>query len=667
MASAVERTCEEYAGRGELVVMAGAGVSAGWPAAVPSWNPLNESIFHALRVRLAAGMEKPGVLEPLESSVTDARKGQQFPPDYQAQLIEEMCGMRYFQALQALDIEHGNAAHEAIAVLAAGGALRAVVTTNFDRLIERSLERCGVAFTPAFDEAGFAALTSARDGPLPVIKVHGCVSSPESMVDTWKQRCRGRSQALIDVVAPLHDAFWMYAGFSAADLDDDDSYLGLLAGAQRSPGAVYIRFPGDPDLGVGAQKLVAAYGDRGDAPIVDIADCLGDLGSAIGAPSAPAVPADAPLGRKEVEDGLARWAGGLSVAATGLCVAAVLEAVREGEQAAYLLDALVRKDGLRDERDTPDFRVLQLEYGRLGGALGRFTGMLDMQGAASNASVEVTQSLFRILDSDAGFIARAWLAPLYLWHGQGEAATAFAETIINGFIDGGWDGRQPRSDEEVVDAWMCAAQVLVFDADDHTTMALHGTAPKPIELAQATGDVVREARVAALHLLTLAETSEDLAVLAGSYDAVFEHVRRVNDGAAIGLRSLALGRWHVRGGRAQQALDELGNAWSAFRPLGMDPWVVYLRIQQLDALAQLGRLDEVNAGLDQLAPEMDRFPVLRSFFHWAVAQMQSDAGGGDAGATYRAAVDDAFASGLHHRHAVLAAALSAAVRPAADR
>ena len=140
---------------------------AGWPAAVPSWNPLNESIFHALRGRLAAGMEKPGVLEPLESSVTDAREGEQFPPDYQAQLIEEMCGIRYFQGLQALDIEHGNAAHEAIAALAAGGALRAVVTTNFDRLIERSLERRGIAFTPAFDEAGFAALTSARDSPLP--------------------------------------------------------------------------------------------------------------------------------------------------------------------------------------------------------------------------------------------------------------------------------------------------------------------------------------------------------------------------------------------------------------------------------------------------------------------------------------------------------------------
>ena len=293
--------------------------------------------------------------------------------------------------------------------------------------------------------------------------------------------------------------------------------------------------------------------------------------------------------------------------------------------------------------------------------------MLDMQGAASNASVEVTQSLFRILDSDAGFIARAWLAPLYLWLGRGEEATAFAETIINGFIDGGWDGPQPRSDEEVVDAWMCAAQVLVFDADNHTVIALHGTAPKPIELAGATGDVVREARVAALHLLALSETHEDLAVLAGSYDAVFEHVRRVNDGAAIGLRSLALGRWHVRGGRAQQALDDLGKAWSAFRPLGMDPWIVYLRIQQLDALAQLGRLDEVNAGLGQLAPEMDRFPVLRSFFHWAVAQMQGAAGDGDAGATYRTAVDDAFASGLHHRHAVLSAALSAAapssVRP----
>jgi hypothetical protein len=665
MASAVQRTCEEHARRGELVVMAGAGVSAGWPAAVPSWNPLNEKIFHALRERIATGIEKPGVLEPLEAAVASARALNRFPPDYQAQLIEEMCGIRYFQGLQALDIEQGNAAHEAIAALAAGGALRAVVTTNFDRLIERALERLGVAFTPAFDEASFTALRA--DAPLPVIKVHGCVSSPASMVDTWKQRLRGRSRALVDCLAPLHDAFWVYAGFSAADLDDDDTYLGLLAGAGRSPGAVYIRFPGHPDLGIGAQKLVNAYGDRGEAPVVDVGDVLGELGAAIGAPPARAVPADAPSGLDEVEAGFVRWADALSVASAGLCVAAILEAVGEGEQAVYLLDVLVRRDGLLHERGTPDFAALRLQYGRLGGAFGRFTGTTDIQGAASNASVETRESLRRILDSDAGFAARAWLAPLQLWLNDGANANALAMEILNGFVADHWDGPQPRGAEDVVDAWICAAQVWVFDADNQTVIVLDGTAPKAIELARTAGDLVRAARVAALHLLAVAETAADLTARAASYDPVFAHVARVDDGMAFGLRSLALGRWHVRAGRGQEALDCLGSAWSFFRALGMDPWIRYLRIQQLDALAQLGRLDDADIGVKQLSPEIERFPALLSFFLWAVAQMQASAGNSDAGATYRSAVDAALASGLYHRHAVLAAALNRATQSATDR
>jgi hypothetical protein len=45
--SDVQRTCEELAQRGGLVVMAGAGVSAGWPSAVDPW--LLYARIHATR------------------------------------------------------------------------------------------------------------------------------------------------------------------------------------------------------------------------------------------------------------------------------------------------------------------------------------------------------------------------------------------------------------------------------------------------------------------------------------------------------------------------------------------------------------------------------------------------------------------------------------------
>jgi hypothetical protein len=485
------------------------------------------------------------------------------------------------------------------------------------------------------------------------------------MVDTWKQRRVGRSQVLTDLLAPLHDAFWVYAGFSAADLDDDDSYLGFLAGAQRSPGAVYIRFPGDErPLGPGAQKLMVAYAEGGDAPVVDVDEYLRGLGAAIGAPPATAVMEGAPGGLAEIEAGLDRWADALSVSAAGLCVAAILEAVGAGETAVRVLDRLVRKE-LYDERDTPDFRALQLQYGRLGGALGRFVGVPDMQGAASNASVESAQSLMRITDSDAGFLARAWLAPMFLWLGDGDRAGALAAAIIEGFAQDRWDGPQPRSAVEVVDAWTCAAHVLVFNSSADTILAIAASAETAIDRAAAIGDVVREARLAAFHLLVVAESDVDVAALAQSYDRVFTSAYRVSDPVAFGLRALALARWLIirslaadspgRPKAAQDALTLLEQAGSYFAALGMDPWLLFVEIHRFEAMALLGMVDDVNERINSIPPHLDRFPVLASFFFEAVAQCQQMVGDGDAATNFAHAVETALESGLRARHQRLAA------------
>jgi len=49
-------------------------------------------------------------------------------------------GPDYFRVLQALDAEEWNGCHAAIAALAKAGLVAAIVTTNFDRLLERALE-----------------------------------------------------------------------------------------------------------------------------------------------------------------------------------------------------------------------------------------------------------------------------------------------------------------------------------------------------------------------------------------------------------------------------------------------------------------------------------------------------------------------------------------------
>src|SRR5579872_6398063 len=299
---------EAAARNGSLVVFAGAGLSAGPPASLPGWKPLNAAIFRALRLRLETGLGRKDWLALIESDLDADRRADRFPPDYQAQVIEEMCGDRYFRALQALDVHATNPAHEAIAALAAAGAIRAVVTTNFDRLIERAFDRRGVAYEAAFDTQRFIRLrdrlNAAGAGPIPLIKIHGCVSDHLSMIDTLKQRRKGRSRAIEECLGYLYPDYWLYLGFSAADIETDRDYLGLVSGARRSSGATYVAYPGHPELGAGAQLLMESYGAAGNVVIEDIDRFVAELCLAIEATQTVQEPAATQSGALEFEEKL---------------------------------------------------------------------------------------------------------------------------------------------------------------------------------------------------------------------------------------------------------------------------------------------------------------------------------------------------------------------------
>src|SRR5262249_61710860 len=96
-----------------------------------------------------------------------------------------------------LDIATWTDGHAALAALAAAGLLRAVVTTNFDRLIELAIDAAGAHATVYCAPEDFERLSNELvDGParvaVPVIKVHGSVDRPATMVDTLRQRVVGR-------------------------------------------------------------------------------------------------------------------------------------------------------------------------------------------------------------------------------------------------------------------------------------------------------------------------------------------------------------------------------------------------------------------------------------------------------------------------------------------
>ncbi len=545
---------EEAAQCGDLVIFAGAGVSAAPPTSLPGWKPLNAAIFRALRKRLETGVERKDWLLRMEALLDSQRDADKFPPDYQAQVIEEMCGVRYFHALQALDVDVTNAAHRGIAALTASGAVRAIVTTNFDRLIERALETHLIAYQVAYDTKGYVEvrdrLVAGEAGPIPVIKIHGSVGDPLSMIDTLKQRRKGRSRAIEECLRQLNPGYWLYLGFSAADLETDQNYLGLVEGASRSSGATYVARPGGKGLGAGAKLLMEAYGDRREVVVAEIDDYTAKVGERVHAASAVEVAAPSRSGNEEFEAKLAVWASGLTMSATGICLAAILEAAGESEPAVRILDRLARKE-IYDERGTPDFHALQLQYGRLGAAFGRFVNVPDMNGAESNASVESKQSLLRLLDTENAARALGWMPCFYLWLDLGQDAMGITAQIMQGYYSNDWGPLTPENEEAAVDAWLAAAQVCIVNTHPKTIRAVLETFPNALDRAKRSGDVVRTARVLALYLLALAETTENVPAIVSRHAAEINDARRVGDGVAIGFLALAIGTLAHRSGRSR--------------------------------------------------------------------------------------------------------------------
>ena len=112
------------------------------PTNLPSWRDVNRIV-----VRSLAASATSAVGEPLAAKAADlilARHQQEkLPPEYQAQVLAEFLHERYFEVLRHLDSDHPNPTHLAIAWLARLGCVRAVITTNFDRVLEAAFAAVG--------------------------------------------------------------------------------------------------------------------------------------------------------------------------------------------------------------------------------------------------------------------------------------------------------------------------------------------------------------------------------------------------------------------------------------------------------------------------------------------------------------------------------------------
>ena len=171
-----------------LVIFVGAGASAIAPSSLPGWIDFNSVLLESLGEQVAAYSRQRQPVDVMLTALKARRDQTAFlPPDFQAQLMEEEVGADYFRVWQSIDTDVFGPVHAGIAELAATGRVAAIITTNFDRLIEAALQARGVAFAVHHDAAAFDSLTTAgvASACIPVLKIHGSIEDAASLVDTF--------------------------------------------------------------------------------------------------------------------------------------------------------------------------------------------------------------------------------------------------------------------------------------------------------------------------------------------------------------------------------------------------------------------------------------------------------------------------------------------------
>lgn len=314
------KTLAKHAHTEGLILFAGAGISMLPPTSLPNWFDLNQMTLAALAERIGEYIQNPGRARSLLTGLVRRRDQTDcFAPDYQAQLMVEECGSEYFRVLQALDTDTRNPCHDAVAHLAKNGWLKAVLTTNFDRLCELALEAEKVPYRTYIDQSDFEELKriyeeGADTEEVPVIKIHGSVEKLESMVDTLQQRIRGRGKDLLFILEKLQQAHhWLFIGFSGADFDYDPNYLSLKSGSAGGKGFTFLVRPGEK-VRKSVQELLTAYGGRAQKIEGELPSFLFELLEALNLPQVePAVDLSSNKVSMAVKGRIEDWAASLDI------------------------------------------------------------------------------------------------------------------------------------------------------------------------------------------------------------------------------------------------------------------------------------------------------------------------------------------------------------------
>jgi tetratricopeptide (TPR) repeat protein len=223
----------------QLMVLAGSGISVLAPSYLPDWRGFNEALLDGVK---DLALTFPGLSEDAESAIRGLTLDSLAVEAFSDAVVDAYAGEEYFPILKILDSTQPNANHRALAELARQGVLRAVVTTNFDTLLEQAF--AGLPFETCITAEDYARVPRDCDRPV-IYKIHGSVTSTTTLVDTVSQKLGGLALHVRERLATLFgEAHTLVLGFSGGDLKFGEDYLPLSAIPAQSAAITWVIRPG---------------------------------------------------------------------------------------------------------------------------------------------------------------------------------------------------------------------------------------------------------------------------------------------------------------------------------------------------------------------------------------------------------------------------------------
>lgn len=216
----------------QLVFFVGAGISMAPPSNLPAAGNLRDMVTQAVCER-----------SKVTRGCYDRIRSKNLPLEVVFQMIYDRIGDHFFDCLDVLDDGKPNDNHRFLAKAAKDGHVKAIITTNFDHLIEDAMTDPEIGLEHGRDFRVYADERSfiPREDVIEIFKIHGTIDDRSTIITTLQQVGKGLSLNKAETLEYfLRNYFIIFVGYGGNDLD---IYPKILS--TESKGIFWVFRPGD--------------------------------------------------------------------------------------------------------------------------------------------------------------------------------------------------------------------------------------------------------------------------------------------------------------------------------------------------------------------------------------------------------------------------------------